>query len=88
MKLLVQPDEEERSEKLADLVDWFGCYSSPLSKDVSTSCVLYTKKQALLPLFKELEEKVASQLSQAQKDFLHAPDPRTALRVVNRHIAL
>ncbi len=84
---LIEP-EENRSEKLAGLVDWFGLYTSPLSESFSPACVLYSAEKKYLTRFSELQNSFTGLFEEAKKQLIAKPHPSTALRLLSRHIPL
>jgi hypothetical protein len=80
--------DDQRSEKLAALVDWFGMYSSPLTGEIGTSAVIYTQKQEVMQRLQYLETQFSGTVMQAQHELLAETFPRTAIRIMSRQIAL
>lgn len=87
VNLLIKQDTQ-RSEKLSALVDWFGVYSSPLRTNYSTTNIIYTRKAALVRLFREFERKFEEKFIQAQTTLLEKTTPRTAIRLLTKNAIL
>lgn len=87
VSLLIDP-EDDRSEKLAKIVDWFGLYTSPLMDPYSPACVMYTNKQQYISKFTELQKNMTGLYEEAKSQLIAKPQPNTALRLLSRHIAL
>ncbi len=87
ISLLIEPDEA-RSEKLADLVDWFGLYSSPSDDHASPACVLYTQHKEQVARFAELQKTFTGLFEEGKNQLLQSPNPSTVIRLLSRHIAL
>jgi hypothetical protein len=87
ISLLIEPDDA-RSERLAELVDWFGLYTSPVDDASSPACVLYTKGQEHVTRFADLQKNFTGLFEEGKKQLLQAPVPSTVTRLLSRHIAL
>lgn len=87
ISLLIEPDEA-RSEKLAELVDYFGMYTSPVDDHASPTCVLYTKHKEQISRFAELQSMFTGLFEEGKKQLLQNPSPSTVIRLLSRHIAL
>jgi hypothetical protein len=85
--LLITKDEQ-RSQKLVGLVDWFGMYSSPLDSKSGASAVIYTQKQEVIEKLNTFQTHMTAHLATAQKELLAETLPRTALRIMSRQVAL
>ena len=85
--LLIQPDDK-RSEKMAELTDWFGVYSSPVHPNYGAAAVFYAKDIASLGFYKQYQARFSSVIDQVRKELLAEPGPATALRLVSRLVAL
>ncbi len=87
VNLLINKDDQ-RSEKLVSLVDWFGVYSSPIDPKMGTCAAIYTQKAEVVDKLVYLQAHLSRQISDAQKDLQAEPLPRTALRIMSRQVAL
>lgn len=85
--LLTEPNSQ-RSEKLAELVDWYGLYSSPINDNYGTCSVVYSKRSMTLMVFKELERQFKELIGQTRSSLAGESHPRTVLRLLSRLIAL
>src|ERR1044071_992099 len=72
--LLIEP-EEERSEKLSQVVDWFGLYTTPISEAYSPACVLYTAHQEYIERFGQFQKIFSALFEEAKKQLLDNPHP-------------
>jgi hypothetical protein len=85
---LLIDQEEQRSEKLAQLVDWFGVYTSPQTEAYSPACVFYTGQKEQISRFTELQKTFTGLFEEAKKQLIAKPEPSTVLRLLSRHIPL
>ncbi|MCB4756059.1 MAG: hypothetical protein LHV69_03350 [Elusimicrobia bacterium] len=87
VNLLIEKDDE-RSEKLSVLVDWFGVYSSPFSPRNASSFIVYTRNQDVLKKLGKFQEEFLALSRQIQTELLIDPHPRSVLRILTRLVAL
>lgn len=87
IKLLVQPDDK-RSEKMAQIADWFGVYSSPLDDRHGTCAMTYTMSKAAAASFMLFERQFMATIDAARKALIAEPTPNTVLKLVSRLVAL
>ena len=87
VKLLIEPNEE-RSERMADLVDWFGLYTSPINPSHGTAAVTYARSAASLNAFQSLQDRFAPVIDQVRAALAEDSRPASVLRVVSRLVAL
>lgn len=80
LPLFVKKDEPKRSEKLAEVVDWFGLYSSPIEPSFGSSAVVYTRQEAILARFQHLQADFQNILTRCQNALLVDPNPQTVLK--------
>jgi len=81
-------EEESRSEKLCQVVDWFGFYSSPLQSKYSPCSAIYTKHSSVVSELKSLQHAFTAAFAQAKQDLVSAPVPSTVMKFLSRQIAL
>lgn len=84
--LLIGKDDQ-RSEKLISLVDWYGVYSSPIEPRAGTCAVIYTKHPEVIAKLGQLQTHFMAHLSQAQEELLKETSPRMALRIMSRQVS-
>ncbi len=85
---LLIDSEEKRSEKISDLVDWFGVYSSPLSEGALPGSIVYSKSQEQIAIFNTLQEHFDRFFKDAQTTLIKETQPRAVIRFLSGHIAL
>lgn len=85
---LLNDAEEKRSEKLSELVDWFGMYSSPLQDAYRTGCIVYGREKASLQSMINVRNHFDHVLREAQRALSKQTEPRAVLRFLSGHIAL
>ena len=78
----------DRSALLADMVNFFGLYTSPMRDQYAPAAVVYSKEADLTKTFAGFQSGFAETLAAAQKELAADPSPRTAIRILSRHIAL
>lgn len=87
VNLLIQ-QEENRSEKLAALVDWFGFYSSPNVENLTPASVVYSKDKEVISQFVEKQKNLEDMFQQIQSQLVRETHPHAAIRLLSRLIAL
>jgi len=87
VNLLVEADDN-RSEKFAGLVEWFGVYTSPLAADHVPGALVYSKHKQIMEKFTDLQKTFSKIFEQTQVELAKNPKPQTALRILSRTIAL
>jgi len=87
VNLLIAKDDN-RSEKLVSLVDWYGVFSSPLDPKIGTCALIYTKNPDVITNLNVMQAQFSRQLSDAQTELTKDTSPRTALRIMSRQVAL
>jgi len=87
VNLLIDQDDL-RSEKLSELVDWFGLYTTPLDDRYSPTCVLYAHEKETINRFATLQQGFSTLFEDVQKQLLQNPTPSTVIRLLTRHIPL
>lgn len=87
VNLLVHSDDK-RSEKLAQLADWFGVYSSPLDEKHGTCAMAYTTSNAVTATFSRFGEQFTANVEAIRKVLLTDPSPAAVIKIVSRLVAL
>jgi hypothetical protein len=87
VSLLIQPNDQ-RSNELSKVVDWFGMYSSPISPEYCSSAVVYSKDEAIIERMKEFQQKFELQLLETRNELREHPLPHTAFRILSRFVAI
>ena len=87
VNLLVQPDEK-RSEKMVQIADWFGVYSSPRNDKYSTCAMVYTANKPAVMSFALFEKQFSETIDLVRKALIADPTPGTVLKLVSRFVAL
>jgi hypothetical protein len=87
ISLLIEPDDT-RSERLTELVDWFGLYTAPVDDHASPACVLYTQHKEQIARFSELQKTFTGLFEEGKHQLLQSAVPSTVIRFLSRHIAL
>lgn len=87
VSLLVEQDEK-RSEKMGQLADWFGVYSSPLNEKYGTCAMAYTMSTPAATSFALFQKQFAQVVDAVRKALLADPSPNAVLRIVSRLVAL
>ena len=87
VSLLVEQDEK-RSEKMSQLADWFGVYSSPLNDRHGTCAMSYTMSTQAAASFTLFQKQFTALLEAVRKALLADPSPGAVLRIVSRIVAL
>ncbi len=80
--------EPERSQKLSEMVEWFGVYSSPSEPNLGSCALVYSKKREIVAALETLQEHFLNIVTQTQKELVEDVRPRVAIRVVSRHVVL
>lgn len=80
--------DDQRSEKLSALVDWFGMYSSPLEMKYAAASVVYSRKPEIITAFESFQKTFEKSVDQLRNELISDPRPRTAIRALSRQIAL
>jgi hypothetical protein len=80
--------ESRRSEKLSELVDWFGFYSSPLTASRRAGCMLYTRRDDKIQKFHDFEKVFSQHYQNIHQILYENPTPRAALKILSSHIPL
>jgi len=86
-KHLIERDDQ-RSEKLSALTDWYGIYTSPLGPSNAACCAVYARNKELLTKFDALKTQFMNVFTQTQKDLFTDLEPRSALRILSRAVAI
>lgn len=87
VNLLVQPDDK-RSEKMAQIADWFGVYSSPLDDRHGSCAMTYTMSKAAAAAFMMFERQFVATIDAARQALMADATPNTVLKLVSRLVAL
>lgn len=87
VNLLIDSDES-RSDRLSELVDWFGLYTSPVDVSGSPCCVVYSKNKETLSRCADIQKSFTGLFEEAKKQLMQSPLPSTVIRLLSRHIAL
>jgi len=87
INLLIEKDDH-RSEKLAEFIDWYGVYSSPIDVRAGTCAMIYSQSPVVLSRLEVMQDQISALLQQGQNDLISDPRPRTAIRIMSRQIAL
>lgn len=87
VSLLIQPNDD-RSNELAKVVDWFGMYSSPISPDYAASAVVYSKNKTMVEQMADFQRRFDAQLAEARQMLSAQPQPTTAFRILSRFVAI
>ncbi len=87
VQLLINKDDQ-RSMKLMELVDWFGMFSSPKTPASRPCAVVYSKNTEVIHSLDAFQTTFQKVVTQAQKELFEDMKPRTAIRIVSRHVVL
>lgn len=81
-------EDDNRSEKLAQIVDWFGLYNSPRTDENGPCAVFYTKNKESITQFNRLEKQVEAIVAEARTALHDQTTPQTVIKLLTRSIAL
>jgi hypothetical protein len=85
---LLTEKDENRSAKLATLVNWFALYSSPVNPRFGSLLTLYTRQDEVISGLREVQAQIETLVQRSQDELLEDPRPRSAIRILTRQIAI
>lgn len=84
---LIQQNEN-RSIDLTSMVDWFGCYTSPLTPEHSACAAIYAKERSAVERLQKFQEEFKALIDQARSQLEADLVPHTAYKILSRFIAI
>ncbi|MCG3205036.1 MAG: hypothetical protein KCHDKBKB_01753 [Elusimicrobia bacterium] len=85
--LLIRPNNN-RSQDLATVVDWYALYSSPLNPDHASCAVVYSSMASQLTKFSEFQLKFDTLINSTRETLRAEAIPYTVFKILSRYIAI